>query len=120
MIFWYLLVFLSILYWFIETGIALAFGEVAFKAELKSTVWLIVSCICLLILLMDIFVQFRVGFLSKGVIVKNKRRVTARYVSYPIIIDISVLLFLFLALATQLYAFNYIKIIVILKFIRMF
>ena len=92
----------------------------AFEAELQSPAWLLVGCIFLIILLIDIFVQFRVGFLSKGIIVKNKERVTARYVNYPIIIDISVLLILFLALATQLYAINYVKIVVILKFIRMF
>lgn len=92
----------------------------AFETELQSPAWLLVGCIFLIILLIDIFVQFRVGFLSKGIIVKNKERVTARYVNYPIIIDISVLLILFLALATQLYAINYVKIVVILKFIRMF
>lgn len=120
MIIWYLLVFLAVLYWFIETGIVIAFGEVAFEAELQSPSWLLMSCIFMLILLLDIFVQFRVGFLNKGIIVKNKQRVTARYVNYPIIIDISVILILFLALTTQLYAINYVKIIVILKFIRIF
>jgi hypothetical protein len=115
-----LLVFLAILYWFIETGIVIAFGEVAFEAELQSPAWLLVGCIFLIILLLDIFIQFRVGFLSKGIIVKNKLRVRSRYVDYPIIIDISVFLILFLALATQLYTINYVKMVIILKFVRMF
>lgn len=115
-----MLVFFAIVYWFIETGIALAFGEVAFRTELQRPAWLIAGYLFLLVLFLDILLQFRVGFLSRGIIVKNKQRVTARYVSYPIIIDISIFLILFLALVTQLYAINYAKMLVILKFVRMF
>jgi len=74
----------------------------------------------ILILVLDIFAQFRIGYLNNGIVVKQRERIVSRYLGYRMFIDITVVLIIILTLATQIYALNYAKIIIILKFARIF
>lgn len=69
-LFWYFIVFWAILYFFLEVGILLTFGQTLWDQYKQSNDMLIANIIFLLILYIDVVVQFRTGYLSRGMIIR--------------------------------------------------
>lgn len=70
--------------------------------------------------MLDIGVQLRTGFLYRGVIVTDRARVVNRYLHYYIVLDVVLVVILVATLISESYAMNYVKLVVVFKFIRMF
>ena len=78
------------------------------------------SILFLIGLYADIVVQINTGYLSRGMIVKERERVLARYLRKWGIIDIVVLICLTLGNIVKNYNIIYIKMVVVVKFLRIF
>jgi len=68
MLYWYGLVFLSIIYNYVEFGIVLVY-EGAWEGELTTPVTLSLSCFTIFVLFTDIIVQMNTGYLKRGMII---------------------------------------------------
>lgn len=66
----------------------------------------------------DIIAKFNIGFINNGVIVTNKQRVISRYKRILVFTDSTLVIILILSLVNKSYYWNYFKIIVIFKFVR--
>lgn len=64
------------------------------------------------------FVQCNTGFLRQGMVVAERPRIIRRYLTYFLLPDFLTILFFFLSLVSHNYNVNYLKLIVVLKFIR--
>jgi hypothetical protein len=71
MLIWYFVVFWAILYFFLKVGIILTFGQSLWLEEKQSAALLAINLICFLILFADVVVQFRTGYLSRGMIITD-------------------------------------------------
>jgi len=67
--FWYLLVLLSILYYYVEMGIMLTYGQQAWTSELQSVPMLVIDVVAIIIFVLDIVAQFNTGYISRGAII---------------------------------------------------
>lgn len=114
------MVFWAILYFFLEVGILLTFGEPLWQEYKQSSTMLTTNIIFLTILILDMIVQFRTGYLSRGMIVLERERVIAHYLRFHFIIDAIVLIVLAVGVAIYDFGINYVKCIVIVKFIRIY
>lgn len=76
--------------------------------------------IFILVFIIDMGVQFKTGFLYRGVIITEKARVVSRYLHYYFIFDIVLVVVLSTTLISQNYDMNFVKLIIVMKFIRMF
>lgn len=117
---WYLLVFLAIMYYFIEGGLVLTYGEPAWQDELNNAGVIFFNVLFMLIFVGDVFVQLNCGFLNRGMMVMDKERAVGRYLRYFLLIDTLLILVLLLSMATGKYWLNYGKLLILLKLIRMF
>ena len=70
--------------------------------------------------MIDVIIQFRTGYLSRGMIVKDFERVVDRYLRFRFELDVVIIAVLLVELCIDSFSINYVKGIVILKFIRIF
>lgn len=96
----------------------IAYGDNAWRSELKSEVVTVVNWISIIILIGDIFVQFEVGFIRRGMIVTNRFRVIDRYMRFYIFGDIGLIAILMLSAGTRHYTFHYFKMLILIKVLR--
>lgn len=64
--------------------------------------------------------QLNAGFLYRGMIIMEKERAVSRYIRYFFIIDIVLVVILIISMVSDDFYVNFLKIIIVLKFIRMF
>ena len=117
---WFSLVFIAIMYYYIEVGIMLTYGSIAWEDELGSASAIFFDCFFIIVFILDMLFQLNSGFLYRGMIIMDKERAIGRYLRNSFLIDSLLIIFLVVALASQNYNMNYPKLIVIAKFIRMF
>jgi len=67
----------------------------------------------------DIYFQLHAGYMHRGIIVNDLDRIKNRYIRYFFTIDIILILFLILSIATENYYLNFVKILCFTKFYRM-
>ena len=120
MLMWFFLVFLVILYYYVEMGLVLTYGQQVWDDELDSTVYLVVDFTAILVLLADIFVKFNCGYLFRGLVVLDRQRIVANYLRSLFLIDVVTVLILFLCPITRNYHLNFAKLITLFKVIRLF
>lgn len=119
MLFWYSLVFLSIMYYYIEMGFVLTFGKPVWENELTTPVWIIVDTITCCILVADILVCLQCGYLYRGMVVMDPKRITNRYYRTYLSTDVAAAVIVILCPATRIFVLNYAKLWLILKLGRL-
>ena len=72
----------------------------------------------LMVLYIDIIVQFRAGYLNRGMIILERERVIARYLRVRFFLDLLMVLLITLGIALDTFVMNYLKIVIILSFRR--
>jgi hypothetical protein len=80
---------------------------------------LAVDVIGIIVFVLDSVLQFNVGYISRGAVIVDRMRVVERYLHYYFYVDIVIVTILFVTLVSQNYYLNYVKLIVIFKFLRM-
>ena len=99
-------------------GIVLTYGEEAWKAELTTIPVIIWDSLTVIIFLLDIFLCLNCGYLYRGMIITDRKRIVARYLRRSFIIDfISFLIILICPLSQTLWT-NWFKLWLGLKLIR--
>lgn len=76
--------------------------------------------LCLLVFLGDVVVQLSAGFLSRGMVVVERERAVRRYARSFLAVDAALVVVLAVSLASGDYYTNVPKMLVVLKFARMF
>lgn len=120
LIVWYSFVFQAIIFYFTETTLILTYGTVAWQAELSTPVVLVLNIIYISVFVGDIYIQFNAGYITNSAIILNDKRVKYRYTHYYFYFDIILILLIILTLAIRVYFMNYLKLIIMYKFLRMF
>jgi hypothetical protein len=59
----------NIIYWYVETTIMVFYGQQAWLSEMASTPMLVVDVIGIIILILDIVLQFNAGYISRGAVI---------------------------------------------------
>ena len=86
--------------------------------ELYGARWLTVMLVCVLIFVVEIFLQMTTGFYSQGSIVMDKKRIRERYLRQTLLIDLITLSPLILRLSAPYYYLNILMLIKIAPFFR--
>ena len=120
MLFWFFLVFIMILYYYVEMGIVLTYGEPVWEIELQSEVYIIFDTLAVLTLTLDILVCFNCGYLYRGMIVMDRRRIISHYMRRMFLIDLLTVLILIICPSSGYFYLNFAKLILIFKVIRLF
>jgi hypothetical protein len=76
MLIWYVFVFFSIIYYYIEMGLVLTYGADVWQYELSNPILLTMDAITITIFALDILVCFNCGNLYRGMIIMDKNRIT--------------------------------------------
>ena len=79
---------------------------------------LVLNIFMLMVLYIDIIVQFRAGYLNRGMIILERERVIARYFRVRFFLDLLMVLLITLGIALDTFVMNYLKIVIILSFRR--
>jgi hypothetical protein len=95
---WYVVVFAAIMYYFVEMGIMITYGLVAWQWELSNPFAIAADVIFIVVFVIDMLVQFKTGFFYRGVIITDRARVVGRYLHYYFIFDIVLVVILVVAL----------------------
>ena len=106
--------------YFAHVTIVLTYGHVAWLAVRQSIGTLFFLSLCLMVLCVDIFVQFNTGYITKSAIILDRQRVVNRYTHYYIYLDVVLCVVIFVSLASGFYYLNYGILLVFFKFLRMF
>lgn len=85
---WYTVVFLGIIYFFSETTIILAYGDVAWQAALSSPTLVTLDVFFILVFIGDIYIQLNTGYITNSAIILDRLRVKDRYTHYYFYFDI--------------------------------
>jgi hypothetical protein len=73
-----------------------------------------------LVLVGDMVVQFRVGYLFRGVVVLDRARVVSRYLHSFFLVDCLLVILLLVNYLSKVYWLNYPKLALLIKFARIF
>ena len=81
---------------------------------------IVVNAFAIIIFFIDIFVMLNCGYLYRGMIIMDSRRISSHYMRYFAIIDFVSLIVVILCPATKYYYLNFAKLWLILKVSRLF
>lgn len=98
----------------------MTYGLQAWQDEQTTPVLLFLNIFFLLILMIDVWVQLSTGYLHRGVVIQQRSRVIDRYMHYYIFLDIFLIAAILGSLIEGNYDWNFPKLIVGAKFLRMF
>jgi hypothetical protein len=73
----------------------------------------------IIIFTIDIYIQLHAGYFYRGMIIIDTERIKSRYLRYFFLIDLFLIFSLIISLASQQYYLNYLKAVIVVKFIRM-
>ena len=111
---------MAIVYTYIEVGMVLTYGSVAW-ADINQVIGsLIVKVMVIIVLIGDMLVQFNTGYLFRGVIITEKTRAIGRYIRTYFIPDLLLVLLMIASILTAHLFVSLAKVIVATKFLRMF
>lgn len=102
------------------TGMALFYGLEAWQDLTTNPFTIILNVICIVVFSADIFVQLNTGFLFRGMIILEKERAVSRYLRSFFITDVLLVVILITSVTSREYYTNIPKLLIILKFMRMF
>lgn len=117
---WYSLVFVSIIIIYFTTGMSFIYGLEAWNDLQTNPFTITLNIICIIVFMGDVYVQLNAGFLHRGMIIMEIERSVSRYLRYFFIIDIVLVVILIVSMVSDDFYMNFLKIIIALKFIRMF
>lgn len=117
---WYSLVFASIIIIYFTTGMSFIYGLEAWNDLQTNPFTITLNIICIIVFMGDVYVQLNAGFLYRGMIIMEKERSVSRFLRYFFIIDIILVVILIISMVSDNFYMNFLKIIIALKFIRMF
>lgn len=120
MLIWYWLVFGAIMYYYVEMGLVLTYGQQVWEDEMANPIVIAFNVITILVLACDIFVCLNCGYLYRGMIVMDPRRITSYYMRNYGIIDFVSLLIVIICPASNYFYLNFAKLWLILKVGRLF
>lgn len=120
MLFWYFLVFSGLIFYYAETTIVLIYGTPAWQEDQKDAAIIVLNVIFMLIFIADIYVQLNTGYITNSAVILDRRRVRQRYTHYYIYMDILQIVIFFCAIVSRNYNLMYAKLVIVLKFLRMF
>lgn len=108
------------MYYFVEMGLVLTYGQQVWDDEKSSKAITAFTVITVIILFIDIFVCLNCGYLYRGMIVMDRKRIGSHYARTFSVIDVvSVIVTIFCPLCSS-YKPNFAKLWLILKVGRLF
>lgn len=69
LILWYGLVLADIIYWYVETTIMVFYGQQPWLSEMASIPMLVIDAIGIIILILDMVLQFKAGYIYQGAVI---------------------------------------------------
>lgn len=120
MLIWYWFVFASIMYYFVEMGMVLTYGQEVWDDELTNPITVAFTVITIIVLALDILVSMNCGYLYRGMIVMDSARIKSHYIRVFSIIDIVSLIILIICPFSRTYTTNFAKLWLVLKVGRLF
>lgn len=120
MLIWYWFVFSAIMYYYIEMGLVLTYGLPVWHDELSSPLLITINVLSVLILIIDLFVCLNCGYLYRGMVIMDYKRITSHFMRTYAVIDIISILIVILCPVTGYYYLNFAKLWLILKVSRLF
>lgn len=117
---WYGMVCFAIISTYFTTTMAIVYGMDAWNDLTTHPLPVLINVFCLLVFLGDIVVQLSAGYLSRGMVVVDRYRAVRRYIRSFLIVDFLLVLILLIALTSGQFFLNIPKMIIVLKFVRMF
>jgi len=120
MLVWYWLVFSAIMYYFVEMGLVLTYGQQVWQDEMSNPVVIAFDVITIIVLALDILVCLNCGYLYRGMIVMDPKRITSYYLRNSGVIDIVSLLIVIICPISNSFYLNFAKLWLILKVGRLF
>lgn len=120
MLIWFVFVLLAILYYYVEMGFVLSFGLQVWEDELNSPLCITMDVLTGLIFILDIGVCFNCGYLYRGMVIMDRKRITSHYTRTYLIFDIVAVLVVFACPISSYYSLNYSKFWLLLKIGRLF
>jgi len=118
-LFYYLLVFIAIIFTYTETWMMLTWGKTAWEESLAMPGFVFGRIFSIVLFTADVYVQLHAGYLNRGMIIDDLDRIKNRYLRCFFLIDMILIIFLVISLASQNYDLNFVKIICFTKLIRM-
>lgn len=79
-----------------------------------------INIFCILVFVVDIGIQLKTGYIYRGIIILDRRRVVNRYVRSYLLVDVILIVIIIAAMVSEDRVINIAKLIIIAKFIRMF
>lgn len=120
MLIWYWFVFSAIMYYYVEMGLVLTYGPQVWDDEMSSPLLITVNVLSVLILIIDLFVCLNCGYLYRGMIIMDYKRITSHFMRTSAVIDLVSILIVILCPITRYYYLNFAKLWLILKVGRLF
>lgn len=120
MLIWYWFIFAAIMYYYVEMGLVLTYGQQVWDDEMSNPFLIAVNVIAILIFFIDIFVVLNCGYLYRGMIIMDSKRIASHFTRYYAIIDVVSLIIVILCPATKYYYLNFAKLWLIFKVGRLF
>ena len=101
-------------------GLVLTYGPQVWTDELSSPAYVTLDVITIIILALDILVCLNCGYLYRGMVIMDYKRITSRYMRTFSIIDILSLLIVIACPLSRSYYLNFAKLWLVLKVTRLF
>lgn len=117
---WFFLVFVAVLYFYVEAGLVLTYGEEVWIDELHSPAYLTIDAIAVLVLIGDILVCLNCGYLYRGMIVMSRPRIVNHYLRRLFLLDLTFVIIVVLCPASGNYYLNFAKLLIFTKVFRLF
>lgn len=112
---WYAVIVLVVVYYYIEMGLVLTYGEQVWQAELSSVPAVVFDYLTVVILCVDVYLMLNKGYFTEGILIMDRKRILTNFLKRHFIIDIPSIFIVFLCIVTQNYWINYAKIYLVLK-----
>ena len=116
---WFLFVFGAIMYYIVEIGLVLTYWQPAWDAEIHSVGVQIADALTVFIFILDIPMSLNCGYLFRGMIVRERKRIVARYLRKSFIIDIVWIIIIMICPLSEVIWLNWFKLWIVFKLMRL-
>ena len=117
---WYAMVCFAVVSTYFTTTTAIVYGSAAWVDISTHPLPVLINVFCLVVFLGDMVVQLSAGFLSRGMVVVERERAVRRYMRSFLMVDCLLVVILLVALTSGQLLLNIPKMIILLKFARIF
>jgi len=112
---------LAIIYIFFFSSLVIGFGLLSLQYDFQNDALFSLVVVSLFILLADVFIKFKSGFIFRGMIVTQRARVYSTYLRSMFFFDVVLIILVIALCASQNYYISYpIFLFSVTKFVRMF